>query len=136
MIEEFARNHHSLKEQEVLMTLIDNINSFIRSKSNQKKINWFYENHGNGFEKWFQFEVSHWLYQKFEHNVILERQHSVDNRKTDKQKIQIDMAVQIKRQRDKSLWHAVEFKVTKAETGSVRKAVKDLIKLTRMTGSE
>lgn len=46
------------------------------------------------------------------------------------------MAVQIKRQRDKSLWHAVEFKVTKAETGSVRKAVKDLIKLTRMTGSE
>jgi hypothetical protein len=55
------------------MKLIENIRSFIRSELTQKKINWLYKNHGNGFEKWFQFEVAHWLNQKFEHNAILER---------------------------------------------------------------
>ena len=35
-----------------MTTLIDTVRKFVKSVAIKRKIAFFYENHGNGFEKW------------------------------------------------------------------------------------
>jgi hypothetical protein len=114
--------------------LIPLIREFIQSAPIKRKIAWFYEHHGNGFEKWFQFELMYWLSKK-SHNVTLEQSVGVDGRRTNKTKNQIDMVVRMKSQ-SKQVSHAVELKVTKRESGAVRKAINDLIRINKCLESQ
>lgn len=111
-----------------MSNLISHIKKFIKAAPTKKKIAWFYENHGNGFEKWFQFELMYWLGSSEEHKVHLEKSVGVDGRKTHKTKNQIDMVVTLRRE-SKKVSHAVELKVTRGASGAVRKAINDLIRL-------
>ena len=111
-----------------MSNLISHIKNFIKAPPTKRKIAWFYEKHGNGFEKWFQFELMYWLGSREEHEVRLEKSVGVDGRKTDKTKNQVDMVVTLKRE-SKKVSHAVELKVTRGASGAVRKAINDLIRL-------
>ncbi|PUE27666.1 hypothetical protein B9Z39_07880 [Limnohabitans sp. JirII-29] len=117
-----------------MSSLIPLIRKFIQSSPIKRKIAWFYEHHGNGFEKWFQFELMYWLSKK-SHNVTLEQSVGVDGRRTNKTKNQIDMVVRMKSQ-SKQVSHAVELKVTIREAGAVRKAINDLIRLDKCLESK
>ena len=55
-----------------MTTLIGTVRKFVKSAAIKRKIAFFYEQHGNGFEKWLQFEMMHWMQEKQGHKVSLE----------------------------------------------------------------
>ena len=118
-----------------MTTLIDTVRKFVKSVAIKRKIAFFYENHGNGFEKWLQFEMMHWLQENQGHKVYLEAGIAADQRATSKTKFQVDVLVKMKNQAN-DIFHAVELKVTKGKATAMRKAVLDLIRLSKSKGSE
>lgn len=118
-----------------MASMIDELKSFFNSSTTKKKISWFYENHGSGFEKWIQFELMHWLSTKKYHDVGLEHSVNVDSRMSDKNKSQIDLVVRMKG-KSKEVLHAIELKVTKHESAAVRRAINDLVKLDKSIGRD
>ena len=118
-----------------MTTLIDTVRKFVKSAAIKRKIAFFYEHHGNGFEKWLQFEMMHWLQENQGHKVYLEAGIAADQRKTSKTKFQVDVLVKMKNQAN-DIFHAVELKVTKGKATAMRKAVLDLIRLSKSKGSE
>ena len=116
-------------------TLIETARKFVKSAAIKRKIAFFYENHGNGFEKWLQFELMHWLQEKQGHKVYLEAGIAADDRMTSKTKFQVDVLVKMKNQAN-HIFHAVELKVTKGKSTAMRKAVYDLIRLSKAKESE
>lgn len=116
-------------------TLVEAVRKFVKSAAIKRKIAFFYENHGNGFEKWLQFELMHWLQEKQGHKVSLEAGIAADQRMTSKTKLQVDMLVKMKNQAN-LIFHAVELKVTKGKSTAMRKAVYDLIRLSKAKDSE
>ena len=123
------------KAEKNMTTLIDTVRKFVKSAAIKRKIAFFYEHHGNGFEKWLQFEMMHWLQENQGHKVYLEAGIAADQRKTSKTKFQVDVLVKMKNQAN-DMFHAVELKVTKGKATAMRKAVYDLIRLSKAKDSE
>ena len=118
-----------------MISITEILIKFSKQKAIKDKIAFFYKSHGNGFEKWLQFELLHWLDQKQGHQVFPETSFETDKRRTKKYKNQIDLVVNLKGQSNK-VNHAIELKVTKSETGTFRKAVRDLMRLALIKESE
>jgi len=118
-----------------MTSIIDTLIKFSHQKPIKDKIAFFYKSHGNGFEKWLQFELMYWLKNEEQHQVLLEQSFETDQRSTSKTKNQIDLLVNIKNQSND--WdHAIELKVTKGRAGALRKAVSDLMRLELIKESE
>lgn len=116
-------------------TLVETVRKFVKSAVIKRKIAFFYEHHGNGFEKWLQFEMMHWLQENQGHKVYLEAGIAADDRMTSKTKFQVDVLVKMKNQTNE-IFHAVELKVTKGKATAMREAVYDLIRLSKAKDSD
>jgi len=117
------------------MTKISNeIQEFIGDRVVVDKLSWMYQNEECGYEKWFQHELAYKL-AKNGHNVTLEKNISVNRVRSSKDRFQVDLVVRCKGQ-NKNVQHAIEIKVANRQTGALRAAIRDLVKVGKTKKSD
>lgn len=113
--------------------LLDSLIGFVGKKDFQNKLRFFLKKEESGYEKWLQHEMAYWLEIRDGHAVDMEWGVDTDKRRSIKDRLLVDLRVNMKSQRNDS-FHAIELKVTNKTTGALRQSVLDLLRLKTARG--